>query len=159
VRRYKPNTGRIAHTPRGSGGTTLFVAPFPSLIGAGKQDVNAAEIKRLKQAAQIVADAVKQVSGRFSRRIPLTVSVKANERGIYIEAGGPVAPNAYPFDPPNNPPVWHPVYGRGPRRSWHWAPQPYRPFLEEAAEISIDQAAIAFSMVIDDWCKQVGLTK
>jgi hypothetical protein len=136
-------------------------AQIGRLVRASSTDVTRFQIKRLKEAARIVADAVKEVSSRFSRRIPASVEVKGDERGIYIQAGGPTAPNAYPFDPPMfPPPVFHPLFARRGSKSYtdgHWYAQPYRPFLEEGAAISADQAARAFSYVIDDWFKQSGL--
>ena len=117
------------------------------------------EIKRVKEAAEIVADAVRSVASNFSRKIPGSVVIKGDENGYYIRAGGPVAPNAYPFDPPDNPPVYHPNRAaKGSKRYEHskWFPQPYRPFLEQAAEISIDKATEALAKVIDDWAKRRG---
>jgi hypothetical protein len=118
----------------------------------GKIDANAQlENKRLREAAEIIAEAARRISSRFSRRIPASVNVVTNTTGTYVMAGGPDAPNAYPFDPPE-PPSRHPLYGN--RK--HWYNQPYRPFLEEAAEEAADKAAEAYAKVIDDWAKELG---
>lgn len=113
-------------------------------------------IKRLKEAGEIIAEECRMISDGFSKRIPMSLHVKSDHKSVYILGGGPTAPNAYPFDPPSNPPVWHPVFARGPRAHWHWAPQPYRPFLEEGAERAGDRAAEAFANIIDDWAKEIG---
>lgn len=137
----------------------MVTAPLGDLISKSSHEVNQIEIRRLKEAAQIVADECAKVASTFSRRIPRSVNVKANETGIYIEAGGPMAPNAYPFDP-LYPPVQHPLFapkGSKRYREGKWYDQPYRPFLEVGAELSVDKAAEAFARIIDDWFKQSGL--
>lgn len=158
--RHYTRTSRIAHEPRASGGTVMVKAPIGSLINASSHEVNQIEIRRLKEAAEIVRRACADVASLFSRRIPKSLTVKANERGIYIEGGGPTAPQAYSFDPPRNPPVYHPLFAPvGSERYRHgkWYAQPYRPFLEIGAAMSIDRAAEAFARVIDDWFKESGL--
>lgn len=157
MRRYNP-TNSITHKVRWSGGVQLFMTP-PGVGMASRADVDKHQTPRLKKAAEIVAASCRLISSRFSRRIPISIEVVTQNDQVYVRAGGREAPNAYPFDPPDNPPVRHPVWGHGPRNTWHWAPQPYRPFLEMGAEISIDRAAQSFSQVIDDWCRQSGLTK
>lgn len=140
----------------------MVTAPLGDLINNSSHEVNQIEIRRLKEAAEIVKRACADVASLFSRRIPGSLTVKANENGIYIEGGGRLAPNAYPFDPPDNPPVYHPLYApRGSNRYRHgkWYAQPYRPFLEIGAEMSIDRAAEAFARVIDDWFRESGLGK
>lgn len=135
---------------------------LPISATSGARAMDADELKRLKEAAEIVAEAVRAVSSGISRRIPTSVVVKGDERGLYIQAGGAKAPNAYPFDPPDNPPVYHPLFARrGSRRYTHgkWYAQPYRPFLEIAAGVSIERATEAFSKVIDDWATRVGFTR
>lgn len=116
------------------------------------------ELKRLKEGAEVVADAARSTSSAISRRIPLTVKVDGDEDGIYIKAGGDAAPNAYPFDPPDNPPVYHPNRARRGTKRYRgkWYPQPYRPFLEEAAKLGASDAAEKFAEVINDWAKRVG---
>lgn len=119
------------------------------------------EIKRLKEAGEIVARAAGAIASRFSRRIPASMGVSGDEDGIYVRAGGEEAPNAYPFDPPDNPPVYHPLYARiGSKRYRHkWYAQPYRPFMEEGADASASQAAEAFAEVINDWAKSRGFDR
>lgn len=116
-------------------------------------------VKRLRQAAEIVAEACRIIAGRFSTRIPGSLRVHSDSKSVYILGGGPEAPNAYPFDPPRNPPVRHPVFATGPRSTWHWAPQPYRPFLEEGADAAGDRAAEIFANIIDDWAQEIGSSR
>lgn len=125
----------------------------------GEHEADEDEKHRTEEACEIVAEAVRAAAGKFSHKIPGSVVVKGDEDGYYIRAGGPLAPNAYPFDPPDNPPVYHPNRARkGSNRYEHskWYPQPYRPFLEEAAEASASKATEAFANVINDWAKRLG---
>jgi hypothetical protein len=145
ARRYRnsgPVPRRIAHS-----------VSYGNRVPGSKES----ERKRLEAAAEIVATQAREISSKFSRRIPLSVRVKTygnvNET-TYVEAGGPEAPQAYPFDPVT-PPSRHPLLGD----REHWYDQPYRPFLEEAAEMAADKAAEEFAKVIDDWCDETGLTK
>jgi hypothetical protein len=154
---------RISHTPRGglrpraSGPATNFALPARAF--SGEKQLDGDERKRTEEAAEIVAEAVRAKAAEFSHKIPGSVVVKQDEDGYYIRAGGPLAPNAYPFDPPDNPPVYHPNRARkGSKRYEHskWYAQPYKPFLEAAAEISASKATEAFANVIDDWAKRLG---
>jgi hypothetical protein len=149
ARRYTRRQGptRIAHV----------VPPGTRVRGSAE-----AEQRRLEAAAGIIAQKAREISGTFSRRIPGSVRVRTYAaRGgttvsggtTYVEAGGPTAPNAFPFDPPK-PPSRHPLFGD----REHWYNQPYRPFLEEAAEAAADKAAEEYAKVIDDWCEETGLT-
>lgn len=122
--------------------------------GARGSKVDPALLKRLQQAAQVIADRAKEVSSTFSTRIPGSIKVVTSEETgrVQIKGGGAKAPNAYPFDPPSNPPVRHPLFGNRD----YWYAQPYRPFLEEAAEAGGDEAAEALANVIDDWAEELG---
>lgn len=111
--------------------------------------------KYLKKAAEVIAEYIRAEAARFSRRIPASVEV-AKDHTVHVRAGGAVAPNAYPFDPPNNPPVWHPVFAHGPRHKWNWAPQPYRPFMEKGAERSNNESTEAFADIVDELAKRIG---
>lgn len=114
------------------------------------------ERKRLEEAAEIVAEKAREISSGFSRRIPLSIRVATYNGRTYVEGGGPTAPNAFPFDPPpGEVPSRHPLFGNRKR----WYSQPYRPFLEQAAEEAVDKAAEVYSKVIDDWCRETGLTQ
>jgi hypothetical protein len=110
-----------------------------------------AKAARLREAAEIIAEAARGISATFSKRIPASIKIIGGASGMWITAGGPegkIAPNAYPFEDG----VRHPLFGMN-----HWYPQPKRPFLEEAVTASADQAAEAFALVIDDWAKTLDL--
>jgi hypothetical protein len=114
-----------------------------------------AQGKRLKEAAQVIADETENITRTFSRRIPLSVRVRGGARGVRIVAGGDEAPNAYPFETGAR----HPLFAVGPRGTgrWQWwYPQPHRPYLEEAARAKLEEAAEKFAEVIDDWAKELG---
>ena len=108
---------------------------------------------RLREAAQILADAARGISGGFSKRIPASVRIMGGTTEVFIVAGGESAPNGAPFENGS----WHPVFASGDRGKWHWAKQPHKPFLEEAIASAGDAAAEAFSAIIDDWCKELDL--
>lgn len=93
-----------------------------------------AESTGLIKAAREIAKEAKLISGRFSRRIPRSIRVSLDSRGVNVQAGGPSAPQARMFETPG---ARHPLFAHGPRGTdgWrHWYTQPYRPFLEQAAE-------------------------
>ena len=136
-----------------------------SLRAASSPHLKAAQAKRLREAAEIIATAARGLSAKFSKRIPASIKIIGGVAGMWITAGGPdgsEAPNAYPFEDG----VRHPLFGlagdgrpgdRAQPGKGHWYPQPKRPFLEEAAEATAEEAAEAFSSVIDDWCKTLNL--
>jgi hypothetical protein len=138
-----------------------------ALRAASTPQLKAAQAKRLREAAEIIANAARGISGKFSKRIPASIKIIGGTAGMWITAGGPdgkEAPNAYPFEDG----VRHPLFGlagdgrpgdraHGDPKKGHWYPQPKRPFLEEAAEATAEEAAEAFSAVIDDWCKTLNL--
>ena len=138
-------------------GAKLEGVSFDDFSDASESDHMSQELmERLKDAGEVIANYCRIRASRFSVRIPDSLRVKNDTDTVYIEGGGPSAPNAYPFDPPSDPPVWHPVHAHGPRRKWNWAPQPYRPFLEEGAEDGGDEAAEKFAKIIDDWANEIG---
>lgn len=150
---------RIARTPPSLRKAPAIRTPRDKTWKLAQRFGDDALEKRMKEGAEVIAEEVKTVASKRSRRIPSSVKVTGNlGAGFYIEAGGPGAPNAYPFDPVN-PPVRHPVWGHGPRDKWHWASMPYFPFMEEGAEKGADKAAEAVAEVLDDWAKENGFNK
>lgn len=105
--------------------------------------------KRLREAAEIVAMKAREIASAFSTRIPLSVKITGGASRVYIRAGGPVAPNAYPFETGAR----HPLFGN---RNW-WYPQPVHEFMEDAYVMTQNDVADAFALVIDDWCKELNL--
>lgn len=109
--------------------------------------------KRLREAAEVIATAAREISATVGSRIPGSIKVTGGTTQVFIVAGGDSAPNARPFEEGS----YHPVYARGPRSSWTWRRQPKKPFLEEAMAVAGDAAAEAFSQVIDDWTQEIGI--
>lgn len=160
MRHYrKTNVSHFGHVSANKRPVSMKATPGIGELAQGTSDdeeFNKQMIKRLKDAGEIIAEYARLTSGAFSSRIPMSLEVKNDDKSVYILGGGHAAPNAYPFDPPNNPPVYHPVHAHGPRSKWAWAAQPYRPFLEEAAELGGNKAAEAFAEIINDWAKEIG---
>lgn len=96
----------------------------------------------LKVAAGVIADAAKAISGTFSREIPEAIKVYmgAGSNVAFIAAGTPTGRwgwtpiHAWMFETPG---ARHPLFGDRKR----WYVQPYRPFMEEAAEAKGQAAA------------------
>ena len=119
---------------------------------AGFARLDATVGPRLQQAAEVIA-ARARVNSSWSRRIPRSVRIYKLTAGGHratIAAGGVRAPQAYTFEAPYGP-VWHPVWGHGPRKDWHWVRQEPRPFLAPAGEEAADAALEVFARMIDDW--------
>ena len=124
------------------------------LTGAG-------DVAGLKRAAAIIAEAAKVTASEIpSKKIPPTIRSYVRAGIGYVTAGGTggqEAPNAYMFETIG---ARHPLFAHGPRGTdgWkHWYDQPYRPFLEDAAEIAASQAADAYAdAAIAVWAKESG---
>ncbi len=129
------------------------VSTLAQLRSASTPAMKRAYALRLREAAEIIAIKARAISAGFSKRIPISIVVRGGTGRVWIEAGGPdgsIAPNAYPFETGAR----HPLFGS---KTAPWYPQPKRPFLIEAGEAAIEQAAEAFSQVFDDWCKELDL--
>ena len=112
---------------------------------------------RLRLAAEPVAAYARASSGRWSRRVPVSVRLQGGESRITIAAGGQIAPQAYTMEGrADGRPIAHPVYGHGPRDTWTWAKQIPRPFLREAIDATQDVMLEIFAGVIDDWAAERG---
>ena len=113
---------------------------------------------RLIQAGEIIADSARRLSS-WSERIPASIHTITSEGSdtVLIVAGGEMAPHAITFEAPHAPWWKHPVFGRGPRETWHWVAQiPPRRFLLPAAQEHSEGAAYVISKVIDDWAWDLG---
>jgi hypothetical protein len=98
---------------------------------------------RLRAAADLIAAAAREISGRFSTRIPKSVKVTGGRNGVYtISAGGGRAPNAYPFEEGAS----HPLFGN----TAYWYPMKRKPFLTEAAAVAIAVATQEYARSLDD---------
>lgn len=117
---------------------------------------------RLRQAAEVIADDARVLSGTWSERVPKSVRIYPVRRGalgyaVTISAGGVRAPMAYTNEGyRSGRPVWHPVFAQGDRADWTWVPQTPRPFMRPAAETRAGQAADLFAKAIDDWTRASG---
>ena len=112
---------------------------------------------RLQRAAEPVAEFARQSSARWSRRVPASVKIAGGVSRVTIVAGGPSAPQAYTMEGhATGRPVSHPVYGHGPRNTWHWVKQTPRPFMREAIDAKQDEMVRIFAGVVDDWGHQLG---
>jgi hypothetical protein len=92
----------------------------------------------------------------WSERIPASGRVESVRAGeVLVVFGGPSAPNAYPFEVKG---VRHPVFATGPRDTWTWVPNDWRPFLAPAAQEDSDAALFEFARVVDKWGHDLGFT-
>lgn len=132
---------RQARKMGGSGGGTAGG-------GGGGGDLG----RRLREAAQVIADQAKENASGWSARIPPSITVSGGGTGVSILSD---APSAYPNEVAG---VRHPVFGgRGTRRpKAPWVLNQHRPFLAPAADQRGDEAAEKFSKVLDDWAKEHG---
>lgn len=105
----------------------------------------------LKYAARIIAQAAKDIAGTFSTRIPPAIKTFATSSdSVTINGGSPGGQwgwtpiHAWMFSEPHGSSVpKHPLFGN--RGKWYY--QPYRPFLDEAAEAKSQDAAEAYADV------------
>lgn len=114
----------------------------------------AGENAGLKEAADIIRDVAKEITAAMpSKKIPPTIISFVRGGVAYVNAGGPggkTAPNAYMFETIG---ARHPLFGD----KRHWYDQPYRPFLEDAAEIAGQAAANAYAdIAISTWARESG---
>lgn len=117
--------------------------------------------KPMREAAEIIAADARDIAGRWSKRIPpsITVRVSPDGKSATITANTHEdAPMAYTFEAPDRRMVWHPVFARGlDRREWTWVPQVPRPFLAPAAERSASKAADVWGEgVVRGWARARG---
>lgn len=123
------------------------------LKGASSAELARSEMKRLRIAAEIIAEAARvtgsTVGKSGSTRIPKSIKVTSTGRAVFIVADGNIAPNAYPFEKGSS----HPLFGD----REHWYKMKKQPFLEEAADATASKAVEAFAEVIDDWVRQLKL--
>lgn len=111
---------------------------------------------RLTEAAEVIADGARRRSA-WSTRIPASVhTVSAGGDTILIVAGGEMAPHAITFEAPGAPYWKHPVWGHGPRETWHWAKQDPRRFLLPAALEDGDRMLRVLAKEVDDWAHELG---
>ena len=111
--------------------------------------------RRLKEAGEFVA-VIARANAGWSSLVPGSVKVRGGRSGVYIVAGGPKAPAAYPNEVAG---VKHPVFG-GPgtsRPKAPWVTNEHRPFLAPAGDEGADGAAEIVARVCDDWAIENGV--
>lgn len=116
---------------------------------------DAALMRRMQQGAEVIADGARRRSA-WSERIPASVHTVTGVNEVLIVAGGPAAPHAITFEAPDAPNWRHPVFGHGPRKTWHWVAQDPRRFLKPAAEEDGGLAMRVVAKVVNDWAAEAG---
>jgi hypothetical protein len=112
----------------------------------------------LREVGERIRAAAALFSG-WSERIPASGHVEDDSagRGVRIVFGGPPAPHAITFEAPHAPFWKHPVFARGPRPDWNWAPQiPPRRFLLPATEANENDLPEVFAQLVDKWALEFG---
>lgn len=116
----------------------------------------------LKAAAEVIAERARELSGMFSQRIPAVIKVYLGPGSTeaFISAGSrggewgwePI--HAWMFEEPHDGKVpKHPLFGN--RKLWYY--QPYRPYMEVAAETaSGDAVELYAALEIARWAKESG---
>lgn len=90
-------------------------------------------LKSLGKAGDVVAVKARS-NASFSTRIPKTIKVRRRGVSVRVQAGGPSAPHAAPFEHGGTPGTFrHPVFGN----REVWVTQTAHPFLTPAAEVSL----------------------
>lgn len=93
--------------------------------------------------AMVVLEARRRAAQIPSRRIPRTIQMRdargriggSSGKGVAITVGGPSAPHARVFEPSDGRTrVAHPVFARGPRKTWTWRDQRTHPYMRPALE-------------------------
>ena len=103
---------------------------------------------RLVQAANELADGIREVSSTFSRKIPESVDVRpAGADLVFVVA---TAPNADPIENGKK----HPLFGIWVNKPQMWMKK--IPFMEQGVKYAIDDAAEIYGKTVDDWLKEVG---
>jgi hypothetical protein len=112
---------------------------------------------RMQEAAEVIADSARRKSS-WSERIPASVHTLTAPGAdtVLIVAGGAPAPHAITFEAPNASYWKHPVFGRGPRETWHWVKQDPRRFLKPAAEEEAGHSVRVVAQAVNDWAKFLG---
>ncbi|MEM9611148.1 MAG: HK97 gp10 family phage protein [Actinomycetota bacterium] len=103
---------------------------------------------RMRRAGAKAVERAKRNAPRRDGHLADSIRLGIDKRGVFIRAGGKRAPYAHVFEQPargapGRKQARHPVYARGPRRSWTWVPEPRRAFIEPAIRESQDDAAKA----------------
>jgi hypothetical protein len=106
--------------------------------------------KRLADGAQITANVAKEISAVWSTKVPAATKVVSNFKGVSVQTDGKLAHSGLPNELGSR----HPVFGHRDR----WSKTPLRPYMDAAAERTIDQVAEAAAGYLDDLTRDNGFT-
>lgn len=106
---------------------------------------------RLKGAAQIVADRIKEATS-WSSKIPGSVRTISTARSAAVRVGGKRAPNAAPINNRDQSGDFrHPVFGKG-----GWATQPAHPFALKSLADTADEVEVEVGRILDQFADDAG---
>lgn len=110
-------------------------------------------MRALRDFGEVIRKGAMFLSG-WSERIPESGRVESlRDDEVMVIFGNNQAPHAYSFEVKG---VRHPVFATGPRSTWHWVLNDWRPFLAPAAQMYSDPALWEFAKVVDKWGKELG---
>lgn len=104
--------------------------------------------RRLMEAAKLARDEARRIASSFSTRIPPATRVVSDKQGVAVVTSAAEAPNAPPFEYAKN----HPLFGD----REHWYRQPFRPYMAEARDATLDQVAEIVADTYNDWARDAG---
>lgn len=107
----------------------------------------------LREFGEVIKEGAQFLSG-WSERIPESGRVESvRDDEVLVIFGNQDAPHAYSYEVQG---VRHPVFATGPRETWHWVPNDWRPFLAPAAVLYSDKALFEFAKIVDKWGNELG---
>lgn len=112
------------------------------------KQLSSADRKALKNAAQEYRKRAAANAAPYSRRIPASLRVVDTGSSVFVIADGTIAPNAAPFEGPEE----HPLFGN--RNYWYM--QPHRPFMSDAARQGSDSAMDKYAQSVYDYAESKG---
>ena len=111
-------------------------------------------MRALRAFGEVIRKGAARRAGEWSERIPGSGRVESIRDGeVMVIFGSQAAPHAYPYEVKG---VRHPVFGTGPRETWHWVVNDWRPFLAPAAQEDSDPALWEIAKLIDKYGKELG---
>jgi len=108
--------------------------------------------QELKRVGQIVADDARAIISADSTRIPQSIKVRVNAKGVSIVAGNARAPHAAVMEggPTNKPSFRHPVFGD----MSVWVAQDTHPFMVPALKGNEAKVIDAAEHALDEWQRE-----
>ncbi|MEM9611163.1 MAG: HK97-gp10 family putative phage morphogenesis protein [Actinomycetota bacterium] len=117
---------------------------------------------RMRRVGAKAVERAKSNAPRLHGDLADSIKLVIDRRGVVIRAGGRNAPYAHVFEQPGRGSAGrkqarHPVFARGPRRSWTWHPEPRQAFIEPAIEESRDDVGQALADAARDALHGAGI--